>query len=249
MLTEWASAPPVEYLLASTVHPHLTEYLVGKGRTVRFFHNFVGLSSAPVQREDGTIVSYEDWMYSGLYPATVRCGSGLNSVSRAIDVATFMGAERITVLGADCALRVTKPLGADVVTGSPEHMRWLREDTVMHADGGHALASGATPLTLFGVIDGRRWDTKPDLIITATILAQMARTSEGRIRLIGDTLPNALVDKSPEYLARLPGLRTTDGEEVQIKGRNERGVGDAATAVEVVVGSEASPLADTAAMR
>lgn len=213
MLTEWASAPDVEYLLASTVHPHLTTHLLAHQRRVRFYHNYVGIRKPPVETEYGAML-YEDWLYSSLYSGTIRAGSGLNAVSRAIDVAEFTGAARITVLGADCALRVRTPMGADVERGSAEHMRWLREETVMHADGGHALASGATPITFTGEIDGRRWDTKPDLMITAVTLAKMVRRLAGRLVLIGDTLPNALADKDDAFFARLPTLTNAAGEPI-----------------------------------
>lgn len=226
MCEEWASAPDVEYLVASTVHPHLTEYLLAKGRRLTFFHNYVGIKKPPVQRENGDIVAYEDWCYAGLYPSTVRAGSGLNAVTRAIDVALFMGAATVTVLGADCALRVSRPLPAEVAQGSPEHLTWLREATVMHADGGSALASGATPLTLQGEIDGRVWHTKPDLIISAVSLVAMARHSAGRVRIVGDTLPNALMDKPEEYLRRLPTMTTTDGAPVDIFGSHGKSMRD-----------------------
>jgi hypothetical protein len=216
MLGEWASAPDVEYLLASTVHPHLTEFLAERGRRLRFFHNWVGIPRPPVQREDGEAVAYEDWLYGALFPTTVRAGSGLNAVTRAVDVAMYMGATRISVLGADCALRVTRPLPPETVRGSAEHVRWLREETQMHADGGHALASGATPITFGGEIDGRHWTTKPDLVITAQTLRLMADAQPERIILVGDTLPNALAGKSAEFLARLPQLTDAKGETIKL---------------------------------
>jgi hypothetical protein len=236
MLGEWATAPDVEYLVASTVHPHLTEYLRGKGRRLRFFHNYVGIKKPPVQREDGEVVAFEDWMYAGLYPSTVRAGSGLNAVTRAIDVALFLGAATITVLGADCALRVSRPLPPETVQGSAEHLDWLRDATVMHADGGSALASGATPLTLQGEIDGRMWHTKPDLMISAVSLVAMVRHSNGRVRLLGDTLPNALMDKDEEYLKRLPSMQTTDGAAIDIFGSHGKSM--AARVVELAAATD-----------
>ena len=227
MIGEWGTAPDVEYLLASSVHPHLTEFLLGRGRSLRFFHNYVGIRHDPVLRDDGTLMAYEDWMYSGLYPSTVRVGSGLNAVSRAIDTARYMGAGRITVLGADCALRVSAPR-PDVPMGSPEHLRWLRECTVMHADGGHALASGATPITFGGVIDGRHWETKPDLSITALTLRRMADAFPDLIDLVGDTLPNALKGKSEDFLARMPHLTDSTGAPMDVGLAAEHGSEDGA---------------------
>lgn len=237
MLAEWQSAPPVEYLLASTVHPHLPEYLLSKGRELRWFHNYVGIRERPVSygvclscdmmtepgveacpecggKVDSRVMEFEDWMYASLYPCTVRAGSGLNATTRAIDVALVMGYERITVLGADCALRVSKPLPAWVQAGSPEYLAWLREDVVMHADGGHALTSNATPMTISGEIDGRLWLTKPDMMISAVWLRKMAKVFP-QVELIGDTLPNAIMDKPESYIERLPCLVDTQGRPIR----------------------------------
>ncbi len=169
MLKEWYKAPDVHYLLATTCHPHLTEYLLGRERTISYFFNFVGIAGRPVLI-DGCAMSYENWLYASLFPTTVCAGSGLNSVNRAIDVALYMGFEKITVLGADCALRTTRPKPKNLVFGSPRHRRWLDKHTVMHADGGSATASGATMVTMGGEIDGVYWETKPDLVVSAVYL-------------------------------------------------------------------------------
>lgn len=216
MLNEWETVPDVEYLLASTVHPFLTEYLIEKHhRRVRWFHSYVGIRKPPVEYcecgHDHDLtdvtkcvaacgcaeyrprrVSYEDWLYLTLYPPTVRVGAGLNTATRAIDLALTMGYERVTVLGADCALRISEPAPAGARPGSPEHKAWL-ETVTMHADGGNALRSGATATTVGGEIDGRWWETKPDMMISAVFLAKMAQAAPNKLRLIGDTLPNALL--------------------------------------------------------
>lgn len=260
MVNEWHTAPDVDYLLASTVHPHLVEYLLDKERRLTFFHNFVGIQQRPVAYalcnacgtttdHDATACpkcqssgmtrgacGYEDWLYATLYPGTIRAGSGLNAVTRAIDVARFMGFSKITVLGADCAIRLKSkpPEGAE--PGSPEHLHWLRTETVMHADGGSALASNATPVTLGGEIDsgtpdetiregqGRWWETKPDLIITAVWLAQMAKKLPGLLNLVGDTLPNALALKGEKYLSSLPKMVDSNGNDIQFTIEDEADV-------------------------
>lgn len=213
MLTEWVSAPDLEYLVASSVHPHLVEYLLLKERPVTFFHNFVGINERPVSY-DGVTMSFEDYMYCALYPATVRAGSGLNAVTRAIDVGMYMGFAKIIILGADCALQMTKPRPAHAMQGSPEHLDWLKQHTVMHADGGSAIASGATPVTLNGTIDGREWLVKPDLMISAVWLVKMKRKLGSRLSIMGDTLPKALMDKSDDYLRRLPTLVDSAGNDI-----------------------------------
>jgi hypothetical protein len=223
MLEEWATTPDLEYLIASTVHPNLAELLNGRGRRARYFHNFVGINRPPL-RDGDQVLPYEDWMYQVFFPSTVRCGSGLNAVNRALDLADFMGFEKITILGADCALRFTTPQ-PDPALGMEEHLRWLREEVVMHADGGHALASNATMITLLGVIDGREWLVKPDMIISAVHLVKARQLLNDpkrggvvdRVTFIGDTLPNALKDKPDEYLKRLPALVGADGKATPIQ--------------------------------
>lgn len=247
MCEEWADTPDVEYLVASTVHPHLTQLLRGRGRSLTFFHNYVGLNKGPVEycacahdhartatdaegRQqyearcgvcDCTTyrpqrIDYEDWLYASLYPPTARVGSGLNSVTRAIDLAYFAGAARVIVLGADCAIRVRQPRPAEAILGTPAHRRWLEEHTQMHADGGSALASGATATVFEGVIDGRYWLTKPDMAVTAVWLERWRRNvGRKRLTLIGDTLPNALQGKDDAFLDRLPAM--VDGDDQPIR--------------------------------
>lgn len=227
MLAEWFSVPAVEYLLATTVHPHLTEFLMGRGRSVRFFHNFVGVSGRrPVRYADGTVVSYECWLYDLLYPSTICCGSGLNAINRAIDLARFVGAGHITVLGADCAMRFRSPPPGPI--GSPEYKRWLRDEVTMHADGGNAVASNSSELTMYGEVCGdqscdgsrancnashtRAWLTKVDMAISASWLEHERQKYPDLITLVGDTLPNALRGKPDSYLrGRLPTLVDAQG--------------------------------------
>ncbi len=237
MLNEWATTLDVEYLVASTVHPHLVQFLEDEGRFTRFFHNYVGINKPAVsyclcghdevdheqgcsecdcEAYDMRILGYEDWLYARCYNdhnATVMAGSGLNAVTRAVDVAHFMGFSKITVLGADCALRVKRPF--DGIHGSPEHRAWLEHETEMHADGGNALASNATPITIGGEIDGRWWETKPDMMISAVWLVRMGKALGDGFQLIGDTLPNAIKDKPNDFLDRLPALIGNDGKPIK----------------------------------
>ncbi len=244
MLEEWYTAPAVDYLLASTVHPHLAEFLAARGRSLTWFHNYVGLEKPPVEfcatcshnHEGGTcadatesgpcgcavydkvVMEYEDWLYLKLFPGTVRVGSGLNSVTRAIDTALYMGAERVVVLGADCCIRVRQPRPMEAMVGTAAHRRGLEEHTQMHADRGHALASGATAIVFEGKFDGRYWLTKPDLVVTAVWL-ELWRRHLGRkkLTLIGDTLPNALQGKDDAFLDRLPAMVDGDGQAIGLR--------------------------------
>lgn len=254
MVNEWYDAPKdIEYLIASSVHPHLVEFLLRENRRMTFFHNFVGIKRRPVGwyacsqcgwapgdnsptamcpacdvQVKGQLASYEDWLYMTLYPGTVRAGSGLNAVTRAIDIARYVGAGKITVLGADCALRIKSKPPEGVEFGSEEHMRWLREDTQMHADGGNALASDATPMTLGATIDsgtpddeireghGRYWQTKIDLLVSAVWLKKMEEAFP-EVTIVGDTLTAALRGKTDDYLSKLPTFVDADGNPIPIQ--------------------------------
>lgn len=261
MLEEWASTPPIDYLIASSCNPFLTELLESKGRSVTFFHNFCGVEGRPVSYNHcrgcsemfdrvagieapcpkcgGTDVtsataSYEEWLYAALYPSTGCVGSGLNATTRAIDLAGYLGFSKITVLGADCAMQVKERMPAGLITGSPEHLDWLRANTVFHADGGHALASEASCLTLGADIcteptcgkhspttgwtcdhEKRYWLGKPDLLISALWLIWMKRMYGSRLRIMGDTLVKALMNKPDHFLERLPMLTGPDGEPIR----------------------------------
>jgi hypothetical protein len=217
MVEEWADVPDVEYLLATTIHPNLAEHLVEHDRRFRYFHNFVGIQNKPVEWEDwdGELktMPYEHWMYAAMFPTTTCCGSGLNSVTRAIDLAHFMGFERIYVLGADCSLRFTGEIPE--TWGTPEQrVAWLKTHTTMHADGGHALASEATPITMHAQIDGRMWLTKPDMAISAQWLAKMAQKNPATLTLVGDTLPNAILGAKEVWNHRTGKLESVSDHDV-----------------------------------
>lgn len=235
MLNEWASAPDVEYLLATTVHPHLTAHLLKHGRKrLRWFHNYVGIRRPPVPIGDPDnpevtqLIEYETWLYMLLFPPTMQAGSGLNTVNRAIDVALVMGFEKITVLGADCAMRITAPRPENMQMGSPGHLEWLRSSTVLHADGGHALASNSSGVTLGAEIDsgtpdatvrpgcGRWWESKVDLLISARWLLTAERKYPGRVEIVGDTYVAAIRGKNKAFLERLPAMVDSDGKPVAI---------------------------------
>jgi hypothetical protein len=209
MLVEWKSAPPIEYLLATTVHTHLTEYLISKGRKVRFFHNYVGLQGEPVTI-DGETMGYEDWMYCVMYPSSIRTGSGLNSVNRAIDLSLFCQYDKVYVLGMDCAIEITAP-PPPVPQGHPEYLKWLEKETVMHANGDSSVHNGASSLTMYGEIDGIPFLTKPDMIVSAVWGVKVEQLYD-RISIVGSPLIDALRTKDDDFLKRLPTLQNHHGE-------------------------------------
>jgi hypothetical protein len=127
--------------------------------------------------------------YSETWPATVMIGNGHTVTSRMIGVAEWMGVKRIDVYGAD------KAFGPGDVT---------------HANGTNASDAYVNPLIMEGEIDGRVWRTRADMLMAAVSLVRRVRESDGRIRLIGDTLPNALMDKSDGFLDMVCRKMTVD---------------------------------------
>lgn len=115
----------------------------------------------------------ESKMYS-LYPETVVAGMGLNVVNRLIQVGDYLGYDRIDVFGADCAL------GADGA--------W-------HMDG--STASDKRQVVT-AKINGRKWATFFDMAYSAGALVWQKRVLRKRLRLIGDTMPAAIL-ADPRY--------------------------------------------------
>lgn len=213
---EFGRALPVSYYLASSVHPRLVQYLVARQRKVSFFHSFLGLPDPEGwtppeswQPDPSLERTYESWLYTHAgYPDSIRAGHGLNSAARAICVALAMGFASIKVYGADCAAQVD----ADVMPalGTPEYDAWL-DTLVLYADGRTARSFGADTLMAQGVVDGKRWTTRPDMVISATNMGQLVNMFPGRVELVGDTLPNALRVKDDAFMADMPML-TNRGE-------------------------------------
>jgi hypothetical protein len=174
---EWANPPAVPYLLASSVDPELVRHLHKHGCTdLTFFHNYVGFGHT-VGVE--TTQQYEWSVYNETWPPTVMVGQGATVVTRMIHVALWMGFERIDVYGADCAF------GPGDVT---------------HANGTKATDAYVNPIYMEGETNGRVYRTRPDMLMCAVDLAKLVKSSDGRVRLIGDTLPVQLQAKPLDYL-------------------------------------------------
>jgi hypothetical protein len=120
--------------------------------------------------------------YCGTWPPTLMVGEGFTVVSRAIGLALWMGYERVDVYGADCA---------------------FSDNDVTHANGEVATEAYHNPLIMAGEINGRTWRTRPDMLMDAVHLVRRVRQANGRIRLMGDTLPVALLGKPDEFLTQV----------------------------------------------
>jgi hypothetical protein len=196
MLGEWSETFPVEYLVASSVTPELVKHLKANKRKVRLFHNYTGISPKDDPEQEMNL-------YRTLYPTSVQAGHGLNAVPRAVCLAVAMGFKTIRVIGADCG---TSGHDSMPETGTPEFQEWLK-GLVVYADGrtGADCYRPDEPVAE-AEIDGVRWHTRPDMIISARHLLELQEAFPGRIELIGKTLPNAFRAMGEEWMKGLPTL-------------------------------------------
>jgi hypothetical protein len=121
-----------------------------------------------------------------------------------------MGFKTIRVYGADCAARPDYLEMPDMELG--DYRGWMK-GLVLYADGRNALdCYGPTsPFCEAPDINGRRWHTRPDMVISAQHLLDMQKAYPGRIELIGDTLPNAIRGIESEDLPQLTPQGTVIG--------------------------------------
>lgn len=173
LVREWATTYDVPHFLASSCNPALVHHLQANGRRIQFFHSHVGVIPDGFKDE----LDY----YCKAWPPGFMVGAGFTVISRFIGVAQWLGFERIDIYGADCA---------------------FGEEDVAHANGEVATEAYHNPLIMRGKIlpDEREWRTRPDMLRDAVDLARRAQQSGGRIRLLGDTLPVALLGKNEAFL-------------------------------------------------
>ena len=203
---EWGRTFPVHYYVASSVHPQLVAHLRKARRKLTFFHSYLGLPDPEDWvRPDGVPADmpYEMWLYTRLYGNSVQVGYGLNAVPRAVCLALFLGYSNILVYGADCACAIDAPKMP--LMDTPEYRAWM-DGLVMYADGRRASLYGYDAVMAEAVIDGTRWHTRPDMVISARHLIQLCDSYPDRVRLLGATLPNAIRGKGQEFMSRMPAL-------------------------------------------
>lgn len=226
-VNEWQRTFPVTYLVSSGVHPKLIPHLKKDNRRVKMFHSFLGIKDpegwtpppdwiAPRDFEKNhpdQFRTYEMYLYTHRYPPTVQVGYGLNTVPRAICLALWMGFKQITVFGADCAVAPDRdPMPP---TDDPGYVPWLKS-LKLYPDG-RADPTQSTPakygdnaVMCEGLILGRRWHTRPDMLVSAKHLVDLVGLYPDRLTLMGDTLPNAILGLPPAergaYLKTIPTL-------------------------------------------
>lgn len=204
---------PTHYFVASSIHPDLRDHLIAARRKLTWFHNYLGSPdpdgwTPPEPWPDGTTPeqrSYESWLYTHHYATSVQVGHGLNSVPRAVCLALYFGFAKIVLYGADCACAPDQP--PMPVYGTPEYRAWMR-GLVFYADGRTAADCYTEDAVIAEApdIDGRRWHTRADMVMSAQHLLQLQAAYPDRITFVGDTLVNAIRDKGPEFMANMPTL-------------------------------------------
>lgn len=227
---EWERTFDVTYLIATSVHPTLPVHLLKQHRRIKWFHNYLGINDPegwtwPLGVPKPQIMpTYEWYLYCTVWPSCAMTGYGLNSVPRAIGLAVWMGFKTIRVFGADCS---AKPVDATTRAEMPTphgdaYTPWL--DTVQ------LYASGRTPREAYGdkamMVEAilcddkscdcrlghpetarvRFWHTRPDMVISALHLMHIAQQFQGRVELIGDTLPNLMQGKPASFFEAMPQL-------------------------------------------
>lgn len=194
---EWGKIRDVPCYVASSIHPSLAEHLA-KNATPIWFHNFLGID------KPGETIEVE--LYRTLYPRTVVAGLGLNAAARAVCLALGMGFTDIRVYGADSAAEPDQPEMPELLTSA--YHDWMRH-LVMYADGRTAaqVYGVDSPMAEAPEIDGRRWVTRPDMIISAIHLIRIAEAYAPRVSLMGDSMLTAIAKQPEEWWTDLPVLR------------------------------------------
>lgn len=235
---EWKELPDVHYYVSTSAQPGLLDHLAAHNRRFNIFHNWIGIVSpdpdwkCPLPAH--ATWEYETWLYATLYPSAPCVGAGLNVVNRALALALFKGFRHITVIGADCATRslTGAPMPAEGENSEP-YKQWVRDQQMYPVGNVATMAAtnthdvyGADAALIEGIIDGRPWACRPDMLISAINLVNLKKEHGHIIELVGDTLPNALVGKDAEFMAKLPQL----GADSSITGLVPRGTDADATA-------------------
>lgn len=161
----WTEPYDMEYLLATTVNPLLTDHLLAHDMSIEFFHSHRHTPD-------------EELLCALLFTDAPICVTGLNVANRAIELAVFMGYKKIYVAGCDNA---------------------MTESGVMYTDGRGPHSMDAI---ISGTIDGRRWSTKPDMLLSACSMAQAKWSLGSRLEFIGNVLPATLARKDQAFLDR-----------------------------------------------
>jgi hypothetical protein len=170
--------PNVTYLVATSCHPRMFDYLKKNKVNVEVFHSACGASEPGLGELD---------IYDKYFPSqdnSFVASGGFTVVNRAVAVAEHLGAKRIYVAGA--------PFG------------WREKGTYYESSVKEAAGNASGPtLDDKALVDGKMWYTKVDLLPSAVSLARKAKANPPRFFFLGDSLAASLAARSDEFIERV----------------------------------------------
>lgn len=186
----------IVYCVASSCHPALFDHLLGDELTVWLFHSACGCAG-------------EAGLYRALFPCGDVMQGGYTVVNRAVSLAKYMGFPKIALAGADFGWRPGRDeldqLRAENAIDEAVYRRAKRSARTggYYARGAREAAGNAgANLTDHGMVDGKPWMTRPDLLASAVAIARASK--RGQIdTILGDSLAAALARRDEEFLKRV----------------------------------------------
>lgn len=186
----------IVYCVASSCHPSLFDYLLEGGCEVWLFHSACGWPT-------------EVQMYRELFPkGGMIAQGGYTVVNRGLAVAKYMAWPRIVLAGGDFGWRPDPGALAEMWSrGEIDHDTYLessrRGGSAYYADGATEKAGNAgSDMIDHGVIDGRVWYSRPDLIGSAIPLARSVQRGDVE-RVLGDSMVASLARRDEELFRRI----------------------------------------------
>lgn len=119
-----------------------------------------------------------DFYNSHPWPPSFLVGTGATVVTRTIGLAAWLGFRRVDIYGADCCM----------------------DGDVAHAGGETIAEAYGAPMVMECEMFGKKWLARPDMLMSAVDLAKVVRDHPGKVRLMGDTLPVALMGMDDAFL-------------------------------------------------
>lgn len=176
--------PGVTYMVASSCHPSLFEHL--RDQKVEVFHSACGA-------KDPETGENEDEMYLRLWTGHIDVmGGGFTVLNRAVMLSHYMGFNKKIMIGAD--------------------MGW-RDGEDHYFAGAYGLNGNHSgpDINDGGVIDGRNWNTKMDMLASAADLALAIKHKRWNLHVEGDSLIRSLSKRSEAFIRAAMHPKMTPG--------------------------------------